>query len=65
VKNLFLNKKRFFATLRMTNNTELRLFDLAGQLLSYEYSEELRSEVVFLKKLTEQRDIKVASFPAV
>jgi hypothetical protein len=49
----------------MTNNTELRLFDLAGQLLSYEYSEELRSEVVFLKKLTEQRDIKVASFPAV
>jgi hypothetical protein len=42
---------------------ELGLFDMAEQLLSYEYSEQLRSKVVFLKDLANQRNIKVAPFP--
>lgn len=41
---------------------ELGSFDLAGQLLSHEYSEKLQSEVDFLRELTEQRKIKVAPF---
>jgi hypothetical protein len=42
---------------------ELGRFDLAQQLLSSEFSENLHSKVIFLKSLTEQRNIKVAPFP--
>jgi hypothetical protein len=42
---------------------ELGQFDLAQQLLSSEFSENLHSKVIFLKSLTEQRNIKVAPFP--
>jgi hypothetical protein len=42
---------------------ELGRFDLAEQLLSSEYSENLHPKVIFLKSLTGQRNIKVAHFP--
>ncbi len=44
---------------------ELGLFELANQLLSYEYSENLHPKVAFIKNLADQRNINVARFPTV
>jgi hypothetical protein len=69
------NMRHLFELLDQTDETqrllkvelarELGLFNVAEQLLSYEYPEQLRSKVVFLKDLANQRNVKVAPFPEV